>query len=146
MYRGGRPRALAKAMNSASAWMYAKGWLTGERGATLEVIGRRSGKSVRLPVVVANYEGADYLVSMLGEDANWVRNVRVSGGKATLVLRTAQPVHLVEIPVEQRPPILRHYLKVAPGARPHIPVSWKAPLNEYSRVAASYPVFRINSA
>jgi hypothetical protein len=131
-------------MNSLSASMYAKGWLASERGATLEVIGRRSGKPVRLPVVVANYEDADYLVSMLGDDANWVRNVRASGGNATLVLRNAQPVHLVEIPVEQRPPILRRYLEVAPGARPHIPVSWKAPLAEYSRVAESYPVFRID--
>jgi hypothetical protein len=29
-------------------------------------------------VVVAEYEGGRYLVSMLGKDANWVLNVRVT--------------------------------------------------------------------
>ena len=31
-----------------------------------------------VPVVVAEYEGGRYLVSMLGKDANWVLNVRVT--------------------------------------------------------------------
>jgi hypothetical protein len=38
---------------------------------------------------------------------------------------------------------LRRYLKLAPGARPHIPVDRRAPLAEFEAIAADYPVFRI---
>ena len=140
MYRGGRPRALARAMNSLSSWMYDRGWMTLGRAATLIVVGRRSGEPISVPVVVTDFEGSRYLVSMLGNEANWVRNVRASGGEATL---GAQPVRLVEIPIDERAPILRLYLQLAPGARPHIPVSRAAPLSEFRSVAESYPVFRI---
>ena len=34
-------------------------------------------------------------------------------------------------------------LQVAPGARPHLPVDRTAPLTEFARIAADYPVFRI---
>lgn len=145
MYRGGRPRGLARAMNALSAWMYARGILTLGVGAALEVRGRRSGRPTTLPVVVADHEGARYLVSMLGEHAGWVRNVRAAGGEATLTLGERQPVRLVEVPVAERAPIIKRYLAVAPGARPHIPVSRKAPLAEFERIAAQHPVFRIES-
>jgi len=46
--------------------------------------------------------------------------------------------------VDQRAPILRRYLDVAPGARPRIPVSRKAPVEEFERIAAQFPVFRID--
>lgn len=50
----------------------------GPRGlAQLEVAGRKTGNPVSFPVVVADYQGERYLVSMLGEDTNWVRNVRL---------------------------------------------------------------------
>ncbi len=39
---------------------------------TLEVAGRRTGRLISFPVVVTDYEGERYLVSMLGNDANWV--------------------------------------------------------------------------
>jgi hypothetical protein len=43
---------------------------------TLEVTGRRSGRTVSLPIVVAVVDGQRYLVSMLGENVNWVQNIR----------------------------------------------------------------------
>jgi hypothetical protein len=118
--------------------------LSSSRGIRLEVRGRRSGKPVSLPVVVADYEGSRYLVSMLGSEANGVRNVRAAEGQATLVRRGRRPVRLVEVPVDQRAAILRRYLDVAPEARPHIPVSRKAPLGEFEQIAAQFPVFRID--
>jgi hypothetical protein len=48
----------------------------------LVVAGRRTGKTVSFPVVVAGYQGERYLVSMLGEGTNWVGNVRAAGGRA----------------------------------------------------------------
>ena len=47
------------------------------------------------------------------------------------------------MPVSRRAPILKAYLQVAPGARPHLDVSRDAPLAEFEKVAARYPVFRI---
>ena len=121
-----------------------RGGLSPSRGISLQVRGRQSGKPASLPVVVADREGSRYLVSMLGSGANWVRNVRAAGGQATVVRRGRHPVRLVGVPVDQRAPILRRYLDVAPGARPHIPVSRKAPVEEFERIAAQFPVFRID--
>jgi hypothetical protein len=39
-----------------------------------------SGKTISFPAVIADYGNGRYLVSMLGEDTSWVRNVRASGG------------------------------------------------------------------
>jgi deazaflavin-dependent oxidoreductase (nitroreductase family) len=136
---------VAKAMNVLTARLYATGALSSRRGVTLEVRGRHSGKPVSLPVVVADYRGSRYLVSMLGGEANWVRNVQAADGRATLVRRGRHAVRLVEVPVDQRAPILRRYLEVAPGARPHIPVSRTAPPEQFRQIAAQFPVFRIDA-
>lgn len=45
--------------------------------------------------------------------------------------------------MDQRAPILKAYLKRAPGARPHVAVDKDAPLSEFEKVAAQYPVFRL---
>ena len=82
---------------------------------------------------------------MLGERANWVRNVRAAGGRAVLRHGKKEAVRLEEVPVDQRPAILRQYLAVAPGARPHIPVDRNAPLSDFLPVAPGIPVFLINT-
>ena len=81
---------------------------------------------------------------MLGERANWVRNLRADDGRAVLRHGRKEAVQLEEVPVAQRPPILRRYLEVA-GGRPHIPVDRRAPLEEFARVAPQIPVFSIQS-
>ncbi|OBB66647.1 nitroreductase family deazaflavin-dependent oxidoreductase [Mycobacterium sp. 852014-50255_SCH5639931] len=143
MYRGGRPGFPARVMNRLSALQYSAGVLSPARAMTLEVLGRRSGRVVSVPVVVVGHDGERYLVSMLGDDANWVRNVRAAGGRAVMRRRHAVPVHLLEVATDDRAPILRRYVEVAPGARPHIPLCSDAPLTEFERIAAHYPVFRI---
>jgi hypothetical protein len=40
---------------------------------------------------------------------------------------------------------LRRYLKVVPGARPHLAVDRHAPLEEFERIADQYPVFHVTS-
>jgi deazaflavin-dependent oxidoreductase (nitroreductase family) len=143
MYRGGRPGLLARSMNWASAVQFSAGILSPRRAVTMEVAGRRTGRLVQVPVVVADYEGERYLVSMLGEDANWVRNVRACGGLAVLKRGGRERVRLVEVDAGDRAPILRRYLALAPGARPHVPVDRTAPLAEFERIAGQYPVFRV---
>ncbi|MCV6982388.1 nitroreductase family deazaflavin-dependent oxidoreductase [Mycolicibacterium pulveris] len=143
LYRGGRPGVIARPLNWLSARLIAAGLLSRPCDMTLEVRGRRTGRVVRLPVVVADYGGARYLVSMLGENANWVRNVRAADGRAVLRRRGIEHVHLEEVAAPERAPILRRYLEIAPGARPHFPVDMRSPLTEYERIASLYPVFRV---
>jgi len=137
-----RPGAFMRAFNRADAALFSRG--LGPRSAvTLEVTGRRSGRTVEVPLAVAEVDGDRYLVSMLGEDVGWVRNVRAAGGRAVLRRRRREEVLLEEVPVAERAPIIKAYLKVAPGARPHIPVRPDAPLQEFEAVADRHPVFRV---
>jgi hypothetical protein len=90
-------------------------------------------------------DGQRYLVSMLGNDAQWVQNVRADAERAVLRSGDREEVQLQEVPADQRAPILRAYVQRAPGTRPHVPVSKDAALVEFERVAAEFPVFRISS-
>jgi len=109
----------------------------------LEVAGRRTGKTVSFPVVVADHQGQRYLVSMLGEDTNWVRNVRAADGRAVLRRGHREVIQLAEVAPGQRAAILRRYLECSPGARSHIPGGRGAPVEEFERLAAQYPVFHV---
>ena len=144
-YRDRRPTTAGRLVNAFWARVYGLGlfpqWL-----ARLEVAGRRSGVVRSIPVAVAHYEGERYLVSMLGERSEWVRNVRAAGGRATLRHGIREPVQLVDVPVELRAPIIKEYLRIAPGGRPHIPVDKDAPVADFEPIAGTYPVFSIEPA
>jgi hypothetical protein len=142
LYKDGRPNAFARLQNRMSAIAFAAGLLPRRAGA-LVVRGRLSGRSVSFPVVIADYEGERYLVSMLGRETNWVRNIEADAGRAELRHGKREAVTLVEVAPAERAPILRRYLALAPGARPHIPVDRRAPLGEFERIAADYPVYRV---
>ncbi len=144
LYQGGRPNRLAKIINKAYETLHSLG-IFPNRYVTLEVVGRKSGKVVSFPLAMVVLNGERYLVSMLGEEANWVKNVRAAGGKARLVHGKKEQVLLEEIDIKQRAPILKAYLQIAPGARPHIPVSKDAPLSEFEQIASKYPVFRLET-
>ena len=144
LYRGGRPNRFARLQNRASAVVFATG-IWPARAAELEVRGRRSGRVISVPVVIAGYEGERYLVAMLGAQANWVRNVRAADGRAVLRHGRREDIRLAEVPAAARPAILRRYLALAPGARPHIPVDRHAPLSEFEQIAPQIPVFRITA-
>lgn len=144
LYRGGRPSRFARWQNRIGSILFGAG-LWPARGASLEVRGRRSGRSLACPVVIADHEGERYLVAMLGEQTSWVRNARADGGRAVLCHGRREQVELEEVPVDQRAVILRRYLELAPGARPHIAVDRHAPLQEFERIAPDLPVFRIRA-
>src|SRR5512133_1213567 len=119
MYREGRPNLLARILNRGWAIIHSLGifpnWLV-----TLEVMGRKSGKMTSFPLAMTVMNGERYLVSMLGEETNWVRNIQAAGGEALLRHGISEQVLLQEVDVNQRAPILKTYLQHAPGARPHI--------------------------
>jgi hypothetical protein len=144
LYPGGRPNRLARRLNRGWAIVHGTGLLP-QRYVTLEVPGRHTGRLLSFPLVMADYEGERYLVSMLGERSNWVRNVRAAGGRAVLRHGRRQPVCLEEVDPDARAPIVRRYLSLAPGPRAFIPVDRDAALEEFQKVAPQIPVFRVRS-
>jgi deazaflavin-dependent oxidoreductase (nitroreductase family) len=110
----------------------------------LEVKGRTSGEWRHTPVNLLRYEGGDYLVSPRGH-TQWVRNLRVSGEGRLRVGKRTQSFTAVEVAEDQKPPLLRAYLK-----------KWKfevgvffagvgpdSPDDELRRIANDHPVFRL---
>jgi len=67
MYRGKRRNQVAKLLNRVDATAAAAG-IGPKRLARLEVRGRRTGRRLSLPVVIAEHEGQRYLVAMLGTE------------------------------------------------------------------------------
>ncbi|MEP7336736.1 MAG: nitroreductase/quinone reductase family protein [Acidobacteriota bacterium] len=144
LYRGGRPNWLATILNRFWAEVHKFG-IAPNYLVTLEVRGRRSGRRIRLPLVMVIIEGERYLASMLGAEVDWVRNVKAADGNVTLHHGRREEVHLEEVAADRRAPVLKAYLKRAPGARSHLPVDKDAPLSEFEQVSAQFPVFRIVS-
>lgn len=142
LYRGQRPGWIAKTLNGMWANVAAKS-VQSNGLVALEVVGRKSGKVISFPLVMVTLDGQRYLASMLGQDAQWVRNVRASGGKAVLKSGGRADVLLQELPADQRAPILKIYLHRAPGAQPHVPVHKDAPLAEFEKISEEFPVFRV---
>src|SRR3990172_561663 len=144
LYRGQRPNLIAiilkRAGSAVSSSALASNYL-----ATLEVTGRKSGRTVSQPMVIAVVDGQRYLVSMLGDNVQWVHNVRAAGGRAVIRSGGREEIQLEEVSADQRAPILRAYLQRAPGARPHVPVNKDAALAEFQKVAAAFPVFGVAS-
>jgi deazaflavin-dependent oxidoreductase (nitroreductase family) len=112
----------------------------------LEVRGRKSGEWRRTPVNLLAFEGDRYLVSPRGH-TQWVRNMRAGGGGRLVLGRKVEEFSAVEVPVEQRPALLRAYLE-----------KWKWEVGaffdgvgpdssdeELGRIAADHPAFRITS-
>lgn len=144
LYHGGRPNELAKIINKGWALIHSSGVLPNSM-VTLEVVGRKSGKIVSFPLAMVFMKGERYLVSMLGEGTNWVKNVRAAGGNAVLRHGNGEQVRLVEVDVSQRAPLLKAYLQLARGARPHFPITKDAPIGEFEKIASKYPVFKVEN-
>jgi hypothetical protein len=144
-YRDKRPTRLGRIANGTMGLWAALGGPPSFQAA-LETTGWRSGTRRSIPIVIADYEGGRYVVSMLGERSPWVRNIRASGGRATLRHGRAREVMLVEVPAAERAPIIRAYVRRAIGGRPHVPVRHDAPVSEFEAIAGDYPVFRIEPA
>lgn len=142
LYRGRRPNAVARVLNRFWAAVHALG-IAPDYLVTLVVTGRRSGRAVSFPMVMAVVDGERYLVSMMGPDVAWVRNLVAADGHAVLRHGRTERVRLEEVAVEKRGPVLKAYLQRAPGARPHVPVDKDAALGEFDAVAARIPVFRV---
>ena len=90
-------------------WLTAHGIsLLGSR--VLVVRGRTSGEPRSTPVNLLELDGERYLVAPRG-NTQWVRNARAAGTAELRLGSRGEQVRLTEVPVEDRVPVLRVYLK-----------------------------------
>ena len=143
-YRDWRPTRFGRWVNRITGWYSGLG-LPPSFQAVLEVRGRASGRTRSNPVVIATVEGERYLVSMLGYESDWVKNVEAAHGDAVIRHGRRHHVHLVPVEPDQRAPILREYVRIAPSGRQHFPLAVGAPLSEFAAIAGRYPVYRIDA-
>ena len=106
------PRWL-KPMNRVIVALQRRGLALGTM-RVLSVPGRKSGEMRTTPVSPLVVGGQRYVVGG-STQADWVKNVRASGWGIVADGREEERVRLVEMPVEQRGPILREFPKKVPG-------------------------------
>ena len=112
----------------------------------LAVRGRKSGEWRTTPVNPLTIDGQRYLISPRG-NTQWVRNMRVAGGGELRIGRRVEKFTATELPIEERPAVLRAYLK-----------KWKFEVGVFFQgvgpdateekmlaIAPDHPVFRIRS-
>jgi len=111
----------------------------------LEVRGRKTGQPRRTPVNPLTLDSTRYLVAPRGH-TQWVRNLRAQGDGRLLLGRRAEHFIAAELADDDKPPILRAYLK-----------RWKWEVgvffegvgpdsgdDELRRIASEHPIFRID--
>jgi deazaflavin-dependent oxidoreductase (nitroreductase family) len=111
----------------------------------LEVPGRKSGEPRRTPVNLMTFEGGRYLVAPRGH-TQWVRNLRASGSGRLLLGRRSEDFTAVELPDDEKPALLRAYLRKWKWETGQFfgGVEADAPEEELRRIAPDHPVFRIS--
>ncbi len=109
----------------------------------LEVKGRRSGNVYSTPVNLLEHGNRGYLVAPRGE-TSWVRNARVVG-EVSLVRRGRRDSYSVrEVPVEERPALLKEYLdRYAVAVQRYFPIPKGSPAESFKEIASRYPVFEL---
>jgi deazaflavin-dependent oxidoreductase (nitroreductase family) len=108
----------------------------------LTTVGRKSGKTRTTPVAVVAYEGERYVVAGF-DGADWVKNARAGGRGRLQRGRTVESIALVEVPLEQRAPILRLFAHRIRGGQAFLTVSPDAPHSAFVDAAPRHPTFRI---
>jgi len=109
----------------------------------LTIRGRRSGLPRSTPISVVVLDGRRYVVAAL-PGMDWVKNARAAGDGVMARGRHRECIRLVELPVEERGPVLRAFLEQVPGGVKYFGVSPDPDVLAAS--AVRYPVFRVEAA
>src|SRR5690348_3396537 len=111
----------------------------------LSIAGRKTGKLRSTPVSVLHVNGQRYVVT--GFETQWVKNARKVGKGLLARGRKKEQVFLVELPVEERPPILREFPRQVPHGMPFFERLLTLPGDPETLAAAAprCPVFRLDS-
>lgn len=81
----------------------------------LTVTGRRSGRLLTFPIAVNELDGSRYIFQAFPKAA-WVANVRAAETVTLTRGRRSTPARLVELPVDQRGPVLRDLVATSPAS------------------------------
>ena len=149
-----KANALLDLLNGRALWWLVSLGLTPRRWprtacgtVLLEVRRRRSGGLQSTLVTWTEYGGQRYLVTMPGEEPQWVKNMKAAGGKVVLRHgRQRTAVSLEELPCDQRAPVLQAWYRVtslSASPRRHFALSREARIEDFEALAANHPVFRI---
>lgn len=114
----------------------------------LSIPGRKSGKLRTTPVSPLTVDGERYIVGGF-QGADWVKNARVAGWGLLARGRKEEHVALIELPEEERAPVLREFPREVPHG---VQFFVKAGILEspdpesFAAAAPRCPVFRIVEA
>lgn len=109
----------------------------------LEVRGRKTGKTISLPVDPIDLDGRRYLVCARGE-SNWVRNARIAGEVVLARGMRRQRYAVRELPVSVRSPVLKAYLdRFASEVQRFFPVPKGSAVEAFDDLTPRYPVFEL---
>jgi hypothetical protein len=111
----------------------------------LSIPGRKTGKMHSTPVSVLHVDGQRYVVT--GFETQWVKNARKAGRGILARGRKKEQVVLVELPVEERPPILREFPRQVPHGVQYFEKLLNLPSDPeaFAEAAPHCPVFRFDS-
>jgi hypothetical protein len=111
----------------------------------LEVRGRRSGRTISLPVDPIDLDARCYLVCARG-DSNWVRNARAAGEIVLVRAMRRRRYAVRELSPGLRPPLLKAYLdRYASEVQRFFPVPKGSAVEAFNDLAPRYPVFELQS-
>jgi deazaflavin-dependent oxidoreductase (nitroreductase family) len=107
----------------------------------LSISGRKSGTPRHTPVSIVTIGDERYVVAAFS-DADWVKNARAACVGLLTRGRIRETVCVVELPVSERPEVLRAFLRQVPGGVRFFGVT--ADPDVLAASAAEYPVFRLD--
>ncbi len=109
----------------------------------LEVRGRKSGRTISLPVDLLDLDGRRYLVCARG-NSNWVRNAGAAGEVVLAQALRRRRYSVRELPPSLRPPILKAYLdRYAGEVQRFFPVRRGSAVEAFNDLAPRYPVLEL---
>jgi hypothetical protein len=110
----------------------------------LSIPGRKTGKLRSTPVSLLTVDGRRYIVT--GLETDWVKNARAAGWGLLTRGRKHERVALVELPIEERAPILREFPRQVPHGVQFFERLLGLPNDPEAFAAATpqCPVFRID--
>jgi F420H(2)-dependent quinone reductase len=113
----------------------------------LSVPGRKSGAMRTTPVSPLTLDGKRYIVAGM-EEADWVKNARRAGWGVLARGREEERVDLVELPAEERAPVLRAFPREVPHGIQFFQHLYgvSGEPEEFAALAPRCPVFRVERA
>ena len=137
-----RPSAVERIVGRVLVFLIRIGLVRGHFWV-LEVRGRKSGRTLSLPVDPLDLDGHRYLVCARG-NSNWVRNARTAGSVVLVRAMRRCRYAVRELPPGMRPPVLKAYLdRFAGEVQRFFPVPKGSPVEAFDELAPRYPVFEL---